>query len=176
MAAVKAKVDAIEAERADYAERLAAGRVTQRELRLRAFAMEDIKPLPLPASGVMFYRIDAFGPEAFFVLRDARKQLHALPYDRRLESLLGGVYDINRSGKEFAVARTMQSNGKIPMSLLEHFTKCDGPDGEAIQAAYKRHQEFAKEARSYATLNEGDAHEAAAIELFAAFAEASAPK
>jgi hypothetical protein len=176
MAAVKAKVDAIEAERADYAERLANGRVSQQELRLRAFAQEDIKPLPLPAAGLIFYRIDAFGPEAFFILRDARKALFALPYDHRLESLLGGVYDINRNGKEFVVARTLQSNGRIPMTVLEHFTKCDGPDGEAIQAAYKRHQEFAKEPRGYATLNEGNANEAAAIELFAAFAAAAAAK
>jgi len=174
MASVKAKVDEIEAERANYAERLAAGRVTQTELRLRAFALEDIKPLPMPAAGLMFYRIDAFGPEAFFILRDLRKALFALPYDHRLESLIGGVYDINRNGKEFVVARTMQNNGRIQMALLEHFTKCDGPDGEAIQAAYKRHQEFAKEPRGYATLNEGNATEAAAIELFAAFAEAAA--
>lgn len=174
LGAVKAKVDEIEAERAGYAARLAAGTVTQTEIRLRAFALEDIKPVPLPASGLLFYRIDAFGPEAYFVLRDPRKALYALPYDRRLEPLLGGIYDINRNGKEFVVARTMQSNGKIPMSLLEHFTKCDGPDGEAIQAAYKRHQEFAKEPRGYATLNEGNAAEAAAIELFAAFAEAAA--
>ena len=113
LAAVKAKVDEIGAERESYAARLAAGRVSNEELRLRAFAEGDVKKFELPISGVAFHRIDQFGPDAYFILRDTRKQLFALPYDRRLETILDGVYDFTRNGTEFELRKALQPNSPV---------------------------------------------------------------
>ncbi len=171
LAAVKAKVDEIDAEREAYAARLAAGRVSNEELRLRAFGEEDVKKFTLPVSGVAFHRIDQFGPDAYFILRDTRKQLFALPYDRRLETILDGVYDFTRTGTEFELRKAQQPNSPLPLTLLEYFKKSTDNE-EAAQEAYRQHQEFAKEKRMLATLpvNEFDEAEVKAIELFAKFA------
>ena len=171
LAAVKVKVEEINAERESYAARLAAGRVSNEELRLRAFAEGDVKKFTLPISGVAFHRIDQFGPDAYFILRDARKGLYALPYDRRFETILDGVYDITRNGTEFELRKALQANSPLPLSLLEYFKKSTDNE-EAAQEAYRKHQEFAKEKRMLATLpvNEFDETEVKAIELFAKFA------
>jgi hypothetical protein len=174
LAVVKAKIDEIAAEREGYADRLAAGKVTPDELRLRAFAVEDVKHVSLPISGMMFYRVDQFGPNAYFIVRDLRKQLYALPYDGRLEKLLGGVYDISRAGKEFSVQPAMRDNGRAPLSLLDHFVKCS-ENAEAAQEAYNQHQEFIAQRRDFPTTSEGDEAEATAIRLLAEFAEAKKP-
>lgn len=175
LAAVKAKVDEIRAERDQYAARLAAGRVSNEELRLRAFGEGDVKKLALPLNGIIFHRIDLFGPDAYFILRDTRKQLYALPYDRRLETILDGVYDFTRTGKEFELRKAQQNNSPLPLSLLDYFKKTTDNE-EAAQEAYRLHQEFVREKRMLATLpvNEFDEHETAAIELFAKFAAAKA--
>jgi hypothetical protein len=170
MASVKARVDEIAAERDSYAQRLEAGTVPPEELRLRAFGTADIKHIALPASGLMFYRIDRFGPDAYFILRDLRKQLFALPYDRRLEKLLGGVYDISRAGKEFTVQAAMREGGRVPLSRLDHFITCS-ENQEAAQEAYREHEAFVKETRTDATVTNVDDIEATTIELLAAFAE-----
>jgi len=172
LASVKAKVDAINAERASYAERLAAGRVSNEELRLRTFGEGDVKKFQMPVSGVMFYRIDQFGPDAYLILRDTRKGLCALPYDRRLEKILGGVFDFTRNGKEFELRRALVPNSPLPLTLLEHFKKCsDSP--EAAQEAYAAHHEFVREKRTLETtpVNELDDMETRAIELLVKFAE-----
>jgi hypothetical protein len=174
MASVKARLDEIAAERASYAERLAAGTVTPQELRLRAFAEADVKHIALPSSGLMFLRIERFGGDAYLILRDLRKQLYGLPYDRRFEKLLGGVYDINRAGKEFSVAPAMRDGGRIPLTLLEHFLKCSD-DAESAQAAYREHEAWVKEVRTDASVPPNDAIEATAIDAFAAFAETKTP-
>jgi predicted GNAT family acetyltransferase len=174
LANVKAKVDEIDAERESYARRLSAGTVPPDELRLRTFAETDIKHIALPIDGIIFYRIDTFGPKAYFIVRDLRKQLYALPYDRRLEPILGGVYDITRSGKEFEVRRHARQNTRIPLTVLEHFQKCsDNP--EAAQDAYRQHQEFLSEKRAFATLEEYDDIEVAAMAAFLAFVAKEAP-
>jgi hypothetical protein len=171
LGSVKAKVDEIVAERASYASRLAAGKVSNEELRLRAFGEGDVKKFQLPISQVMFHRIDQFGPDAYFILRDTRKQLFALPYDRRLETLLDGVYDFTRNGKEFELRKSLQNNSPMPYSLLDHFKKCTDTE-EAAQEAYRQHQEFVREKRMLATVavNEFDTAETTAVELFAKFA------
>jgi hypothetical protein len=171
MASVKAKVEEINAEREVYSERLAAGRVSNEELRLRTFAEGDVKKFQMPVAGIMFHRIDQFGPDAYFIFRDTRKQLSALPYDRRLENLLDGVYDFTRTGKEFELRKSLQPNSPMPLSQLEYFKKCTANDEEA-QEAYRQHQEFAREKRMLATtpVNEFDEMEVTAIELFAKFA------
>jgi hypothetical protein len=171
MASVKAKVEAISAERAGYAERLAAGEVTSEELRLRTFAEGDVKKFQMPVSGIAFCRIDTFGPDAYFILRDTRKGLSALPYDRRLEPILDGVFDFTRTGKEFDIRKSLVPNSPLPLSLLEYFKKISDNE-EAAQEAYRRHQEFVREKRMLATTpaNEFDEMEVTAIELFAKFA------
>ena len=169
LASVKAKVDEINAEREGYAARLAAGKVPAEELRLRAFAEQDVKHISLPFNALTFLRVDRFGNDAYFIMRDLRKQLYGLPYDHRLEPLLDGVFDVTRNGEEFAVRRATQPNGPLPLTLLEHFKKCSDND-EAAQEAYRQHQEFVRERRMLATVHATDEKEAQAIELLAKFA------
>jgi hypothetical protein len=169
MAEAKAKNDAVTAERDDYAKRLGAGTVSAQELRLRAFALEDVKHITPAFDALMFLRIDQFGDRAYFIMRDLRRRLFALPYDRRLEPLLDGAYDIVKNGKEFDVRRAKRDNTPIGLTLLEHFTKCS-ESAEAAQAAYRDHQEFVKAKRSIPTASEPDEVEAAVIELLAAVA------
>jgi hypothetical protein len=169
MAEAKAKHDAVTAERDDYAKRLGAGTVSAQELRLRAFALEDVKHITPAFDALMFLRIDQFGDRAYFIMRDLRRRLFALPYDRRLEPLLDGAYDIVKNGKEFDVRRAKRDNTPIGLTLLEHFTKCS-ESAEAAQAAYRDHQEFVKAKRSIPTASEPDEVEAAVIELLAAVA------
>jgi hypothetical protein len=169
MGDAKAKSDAVTAERDDYAKRLAAGAVSAHELRLRAFALEDIKHITPVFEGLMFLRIDQFGEHAYFIMRDLRKRLFALPYDRRLEPLLDGAYDIVKNGKEHEVRRAKRDNTPICLTLLEHFLRCS-ENAEAGQAAYREHQEFAKAKRTIATLTEVDEVEAAVISLLAGVA------
>jgi hypothetical protein len=166
LAEVKAKVDVIVAERADYADRLAAGKVSQDELRLRAWGQEGVKPVLLPLGAMLFYRIDQYGPKAYIIIRDGRKQLWALPYDRRLEPILGDVYDVNRVGKGFELQRSMRPNSQIPMSLLDHFLKSH--DDEAVaRDAYHEHQTFIKKVRMLSTMSDVNESEAALIQLLA---------
>jgi hypothetical protein len=174
MAAVKAKVDEILAEREHYRQRLEGGKVSTEELRLRAFAEEDIKHISLPLDGIVFFRIDRFEPQTYFIVRDLRKGLYALPYDRRLEALVDGVYDITRNGKEFDVRRHVRDNTRIPMTLLEHFVKCNDNNDEAAQEAYRKHQEFWHAPRAYPAMENPDELEATAIGLLADFAEKNA--
>jgi hypothetical protein len=176
LANVKANVDEIKAERAAYAARLAAGNVPLEEIRLRAFGEADIKHVQMPLSGFIFYRVDVFGPKAYFVLRDLRKQLYALPYDQRLEPILGGVYDIVKAGQSSFEIRPCMKDPRTPFSLLDHFAKCsedlpeEGRD-EAIQEASRQHAAFVKQRRMLATLSEVDETEANVIALFADLAE-----
>lgn len=175
LAAVKAKVDAILAERENYAARLAAGTVTNEELRLRAFGEGDVKKFQMPVNGVMFYRIDQFGPDAYFILRDTRKGLSALPYDPRFEPILDGVFDFVRNGKEFELRRSLQPNSPLPLTLFDHFKKCSDT-AEAAQEAYRAHQEWTREPRTLGAtpVNEMDEMESTAMALLAKFAEEKA--
>jgi hypothetical protein len=136
---------------------------------LRAFAEQDIKHIQLPFNGLMFYRIDQFGPTAYFIMRDTRKQLYGLPYDRRLEPILDGVFDIIKTGKEFDIRKSMQPNSPLPLTLLDHFKKCSDNE-EAAQEAYRAHQEFVREKRTLDTVESFDDAEGTAVELLAKFA------
>lgn len=175
LANTRTKVEETHAERDAYAARLAAGKVSNEELRLRAFGEQDIKKFPLPVSGVIFVRVDQFGPDAYFILRDTRKQLYALPYDRRLENILDGIFDFTRTGKEFDIRKALQPNNPLPMTMLEHFKKTSDNE-EAAQEAYRQHQEFVREKRMFATVpvNEFDDTETTAMDLFNKFAAAKA--
>jgi hypothetical protein len=171
LGSVKAKVDEILAERASYAARLAAGKISNEELRLRAFGEADIKKFQLPMSQIMFLRVEQYGPDAYLIMRDTRRQLFALPYDRRLEPILDGIFDFTRAGKEFELRKSLQNNSPLAYTLLDHFKKCSEND-EAAQEAYRQHQEFVREKRMLATVpvNEFDAVETTAIDLLVKFA------
>ncbi len=173
LAAVKAKVDAVVAEREAYAQRLAAGNVSPDEQRLRAFAEQNIKHVALPLKGMMFLRIDEFGPKAYLIVRDIAKQHYALPYDRRLEPMLDGVYDIVERGKEADVRRGMRDNGQ-PLSLFDHFRICSDNNDEAAHQASRQHHEFLRRNRMLASMTEVDETEARVIGLLVDFAKAKA--
>jgi hypothetical protein len=173
LAEVKARVDEVTAEREQFEQRLSAGAVPADELRLRAFAEQNVKHVALPFEGLIFYRVDRFGSHAYFVMRDLHKQLYALPYDRRLEPLVDGVYDAVRMGKDFEIRRRLREGTRLPLSLIEYFLKChDGKEDEA-QAAFREQQERMSAPRTDETLEPADEVEANVIGLLAAFAEAS---
>jgi hypothetical protein len=173
LGSVKAKVDEIVAEREAYAKRLADGGVTPEEVRLRAFALQGIKHITVPASGLLFLRVEQYGTAAYFILRDLRKQLYALPYDRRLEPLLDGVYDIEKAGDGVAARRSLRENGATQLTAREHFMKCNDNKDDVAQPEYQAHREFIKQSRMLATASECDETEATATAALAALATAA---
>ena len=170
LGAVKAKVDEIHAEREAFAVRLGAGTVRPEELRLRTFAEGDIKHIAAPIGGLLFFRVDQFGPKTYLIARDLRQQRFALPYDRGLEKLLDGVYDIVQSGTEVTVARTMREGTRIPMSPLDYFLESNGTNEVAAHDAHRRHQEFVRENRMIASMEECDESETAVRAALLAYA------
>jgi len=169
LAKAKARAEEINAERAAYAKRLAAGTVSDEEIRLRAFGEADVKHMEMPLDGFIFARIETYGPKSYVILRDLRKQFFALPYDPRLEPLFAGVYDIARSGKDLAVRVHAKPNSREPFTLLDHFLKCNDEE-EAAQEAHRQHQEWAKQRRLLPAMTELDEIEAQAMQLLTDFA------
>ena len=173
MAAARAQVDAIKAERDAYAARLAAGNVPPEELALRSFAEHDVKPFQVPINGMAFLRIEQYGPLNYFVLQDLRKQQYRLPYDRRLEPLLEGLFDVVRVGKEFEIRPSMRPDGRTAIPLPEFFTKTTD-SAEAAADALRTHAEFVRERRFLNTMTDVEELEAEALEKLAALATAKA--
>jgi hypothetical protein len=169
LATLKAKVDAIAAERADYARRLEAGGVSPAELRRRAFAEHHIGPIELPLDGMIFYSVEEFGDDAYFIVRDLGGRFYALPYDRRLEALIDGVYDVVPAGDTYRVCPHAASGGRA-FTLLDHFRACHDGLEEAAQAAYHRHQSVMRRRRTPRMPVERDAAEAVAIDVLAGYA------
>jgi hypothetical protein len=169
LAAVRIKVDLIESERESYAKRLEAGIVPADELRLRAFARDDVKHAERTMTSVVFLRVERFAPAAYFIVRDARKTLFALPYDRRLETILDGVYDVVQNGDELVVRPSVRESSRMPFTLAEHFAACT-PDADAAAAEQLAHRRFVSENRLLATMAERDDIEAAVLEAFAVYA------
>jgi hypothetical protein len=146
---LKIRVDAIEHERESYAKRLEAGRVSDDEKRDRTFAEQNIHMVELPLTGVMFYRVDAFGSLVYFILRDLEKRLFALPYDPRLESIVDGVFDIYRVADSYDVRQRVHAESKLPFTILDHFFNCCDRQDAASRAAYREQRAWMKPARSY---------------------------
>jgi hypothetical protein len=149
MADLKARVDAIEHERDSYAKRLEAGRVSDDEKRDRTFAEQDIHAVELPLTGVMFYRVDAFGSLVYLILRDLEKHLFALPYDPRLESIIDGVFDIYRVADSYDVRQRIHAESKLPFTILDHFYNCNDRQDIVARAAYREQRGWMKAERSY---------------------------
>jgi hypothetical protein len=120
MAELHARVEAIAAERAAFAGRLAAGDVSPPEQRDRDLAERQILPLVPPCDGVTMVRVARYGSLAYFILRDLESKLYALAYDPRLEPLIGHVVDIYWLVDSFIVRATAGPIG-WPMTLDEHF-------------------------------------------------------
>ena len=169
LASARAKVDEIDAERAAFAQRLASGGVTPEEHRLRAFAEADIKRVTLPLEAAMFYRIEQFGPSAYFIVRDKRKQLFALPYDRRLETKLDTVFDIVQAGDKIDVHRSLRENTRLQMSVTDHFIACNDQQDTAAQLELREHRKFVGEKRMLASTPPADENESKIIEALLAF-------
>jgi hypothetical protein len=170
LAAVRIKVDLIESERESYAKRLEAGAVPADELRLRAFARDDVKHAERTMTSVVFLRVEPFVTAAYFILRDARRTLFALPYDRRLETIVDGVYDVVQNGDKLEVRPSVRESSRMPVTLAEHFAAC-APDADAAAAEQLTHRRFVSENRLLATMTERDDVEAAVLEAFAAYAQ-----
>jgi hypothetical protein len=169
LAAVRLKVDLIEAERESYTKRFEAGEVSAEELRLRAFARSDVKHAAKTMTAVIFLRVERFESAAYFILRDARKGLFALPYDRRLETILDGVYDVAPNGEAIDVRPSVRASSGMAFTLAEHFAGC-AADAEAAATEQLAHRRFVGENRLLTTMAERDDLEAAIIEAFAAYA------
>lgn len=169
LASARAKVAEIDAERAAFAKRVAAGAVPPDELRLRAFAEADIKRAALPLEAVMFYRIEQFGPSAYFILRDKRKQLYALPYDRRLETKLDAVFDIVQVGERIDVRRSVRENTRLQMTVTDHFIACNDKQETAAQTEQLEHRRFVADKRMLSSMTNVDESDAKIIEALIAF-------
>jgi hypothetical protein len=130
IAALKARVDAIDAERADFALRLKEDRVPDGELRDRAFAELNVRPIEIPLTGMMFYRVDRYGSLTYVIVRDLEKRFYALPYDPRLEAIIDGVFDIYRLADRFEVRQRVHAETKLPFTLVDHFVACN--DGQEL--------------------------------------------
>ena len=170
LAELKAKVEALLAERIAYTERVASGRVSVEELRLRCFAEQNIKRVQTPVNGAMFFRFEQFGNDAFFILRDTAKQLWALSYDKRLEPIIDGIYDFVSANNEIEVRRSTKEHSAIPMSLLDHFVSCSDRNDAAAQEAYGDYQRLLKQPRKFTTREAFDDTEAQIIERLARIA------
>jgi hypothetical protein len=150
LGAMKARVDAIEREREDYGQRLKAGRVPDDELRDRAFAELEVRPLEIPLSGMMFYRVDRYGALTYCIVRDLEKRFYALPYDPRLEAIIDGVFDVFRVADRFEVRGRIHAESKLPFTILDHFIACNDRQELIARGAYRDQRVWMKKPRSYA--------------------------
>jgi len=149
MRELKARVDEITAEREKYAKRLEAGRVSDEEQRDRWFAEHDVHALEVPLTGIMFYRVERFGPLVYLILRDIEKRLFALPYDPRLEPIIDGVFDIYRIADAYEVRQRVHEESKLPFTILDHFFVCNDRQDIAARAAYREQRGWMRAARTF---------------------------
>ena len=169
MANARARVGEVDAERAAYAKRLAAGQVSDDEKRLRAFGEADVRHVQLPLDGFVFVRTESYGPKNYAILRDVNGQQHYLPYDPRLEPLFLGVYEIARSGKELAARPYAPPNRREAFGLRDFFVKT-AENEEAADEALREHHAWAKQRRMLPALTELDEVETQAIQLLTDYA------
>jgi hypothetical protein len=115
------RVEAIHAERAAYAERLAKGEVPPLEQRDRHFTQIAAGPLEAPCAGVAIVGVEAYGDLCYLIMRDREKRHFYAEYDARLEPLSDSVFDVYRIADRFE-AKFHRRDGK-PMSLADHLTE-----------------------------------------------------
>ena len=178
-ATMRARVEEINAERAQYAARLAAGDVAPPEQRDRDFAQHRISPLAPPFDGVTIVRVERYGGLAYFILRDLASKLYALAYDPRLEALIEHVVDVYWLVDSFKVRPTAGSTGWA-MTITEHFS-ANFKDPVDAHAEYRAARLALSQPRGdiapmtpRRTLD-SETDEADLIELLVAFAESVPP-
>jgi hypothetical protein len=120
IAPLRARVEEIETERAQYAARLAAGGVADSERRDRDFAQHRISRLEAPFDGVTIVRVMRYGTLSYFILRDLEGNLYALGYEPRLEPLIDRVFDVYWLAEGFDVRATVSRAGR-PVTIAEHY-------------------------------------------------------
>ncbi len=135
IAALRDRIEAIEAERALYAARLEMGLVSLPERRDRAFAEHKISQLEAPFDGVTIIRLARFGNLTYFIFRDLDAKLYALAYDVRLEPLIDRVIDVYWLADRFRVRLTCGPTG-APMTVAEHYA-INFPDEDEARAQYR---------------------------------------
>jgi hypothetical protein len=175
MADLKKRVDEIQAERANYARRLEQNRVSDEEMRDRTFAEQGIEPVDVPLTGIMFYRVLAFGDLAYYVLRDLEKRFFALPYDPRLESIIDGVFDVYRVADGLDVRQRVHSETKVPFTPLDHFFVCCDKQDIVARAAYREQRVWIKENRGLPPTPAPSQMDRDIIKLLADFSETIPP-
>ena len=180
MAELHQHVEAIEAERADYAARLADGNVAATEQRDRDFAQHKIKALEIPCAGVTIVRVARYGELTYYVLRDLKSHLFQLAYDPRLEFLIDVVFEVYRVGEAHHV-RLVPGVGGLPMSLADHYA-ANFPDQAEARSQLRKHRTALQGPRTgippmdfHLSLDD-DTNEQDLIELLAVFAQTFAPE
>lgn len=175
IAALRTRVEEINAERARFAARLAAGEVSHVELRDREFAQERIVRLGAPCDGVTIVRVTGYGPLTYFILRDLESKLYALAYDPRLEALIDFVVDVYWLVDAFCVRATSAPTG-WPMTIAEHYAT-NFKDPEDARYAYRTERTALGAARmdvppmTFRQSLDGQNDEARLIHILATFAE-----
>lgn len=174
MAALRTRVEEINAERVRFADRLAAGEVSHVELRDREFAQERISRLDGMCDGVTIVRVTRYGNLSYFILRDLESKLYALAYDPRLEALIDYVVDVYWLVDRFLVRATSAPTG-WPMTIAEHYAT-NFKDAEDARYAYRMERTALGVARAdippmtYRQSLDGQNDEAALIQILAAYA------
>lgn len=170
---LRRRCEEIAAERAEYAARLASGRVSPLEQRDRMFAERNILPLRAPFAQTLIVRVLNFGQLAYFLLRDGNRQLFSLSYDPRLEDLHQHVFDVYRIVDRFEVKLT-RSDAGTPLSAFAHYCACY-PDVEDARDEFRQSRLALQQPRSLPATPPRDEHERAVIELLAQFARSVGP-
>lgn len=129
------RIEKIKEERAAYAERLAAGKVSDLEARERGMAEKNWTFAETPFGSSIICRIVTFGTLAYFVLRDEERNERLVSYDRRLEPLINFVFDVYRIGDRFE-SRIVRNAAQFPMNPLELYMKALGEPDQA-RAAFR---------------------------------------
>jgi len=123
--------EAIEAERAEYAARLAAGEVSDEEQRDRTMALEGLRFLDGSLRNVQCLRDRnvRFGNLRYMTFRDREHRLWLLDGDEALQALAVMHFDITHMHGRYLIARALPMAKTIAEVTMDH--KHRGPDPRA---------------------------------------------
>lgn len=131
------RVQAIRAEREEYARRLAAGEVTPVEQRNRWLGENTIEPLRPTFDEMMIDNIMHFGDLSCWLFNDAQGNKFWLPYDRRLEPLIDWVFDTYRVADDLEAKFTRSDEGRR-VTPLDHYLRQSSDEADARKQSRKR--------------------------------------
>lgn len=159
------RIEKIEKERADYAKRLEAGKVTDEEQRDRAMAEQKLMPTELPIMGAIIARVARFGKLSYFQLRDLERKESLLSYDPRLDALRNSVFDVYAVAGTVAAKLKRNDNGTA-FRVADHFKACWRNQDKA-EELYGQHRAALREDRGLAPMEPRNEAEAEIIERLA---------